>query len=148
MPYYECENDKLFLEALKIKLERKEHARGKGNICKKLKEGNYLVGLVDEDPGINPPSYYNKLKKINTVHNINIYEDSKHNNKIVELCPDLENWLINLFRNHRIDFQQNDLPENAEKFKILSKTQNKKVKELIETLLERSSELQKLKQYL
>lgn len=147
MPYYECSNDKRLLEALQITISKKEHVGGKGNVCNSLKIGNNLKGLVDEDPNSNKPSYYKKLIKINSNHNINIYSDSKHNNTLVELSPDLENWIINLFKIHKINFQQNDLPEDADKFKILSKTQKAKVKEIIESLIN-CSELQTLKQYL
>lgn len=147
MPYYECVNDKILLEALKITLQRKEHARGKGNVCKALKEGNYLKGLVDEDPLANQPSYYKKLQRLDSTYNINVYEDKLHNNILVELCPDLENWLINFFNIYNINFQKNNIPNNPERFKNLSNTQKEKVIELITTHSDKQ-EFQTLKQYL
>jgi len=147
MPLFECVNDKLLLEGLGFKILIKEHLHGKGNICKALKEGNNLKGMVDEDPDANKPMYYNKLELKNYIHNFRVYVDSKHNNRLVELCPDLENWLIHFFVSNNIELNQLNLPEDAERFKNLSKDQKDTVRQLLNDLMS-SPELRKLKSYL
>lgn len=96
MVYVECYADKALVNSLGIGEKKIVHAGGKSNVCKRLKRDTDSIGLVDEDPRSAQPSYIKstQLHQECTSLNIKLWLDRKRRNRIIMLCPRLEEWII------------------------------------------------------
>lgn len=113
MYYVECNPDKALLCTLGISRKQVIHSYGKGNVCRRLQKTANAIGLVDEDPKSARPSYIKTLKLIDTKDEIKLYFDSKTDNRLILLCPRLEEWIVLAARNANEDITRYGLPDNA-----------------------------------
>lgn len=144
--YFECDNDEALLNIFSVNKKSKKHSFSKGNVCNSLKKVNASIGMVDEDPSTQQNKYIKELgKPIKETYSIKTFIDLKRNNKIVMLCPRLEEWLYSIAKSNKInpvDFGLPKLPED------LHKTEFIKIKNKLSTFLEKllpTKELQYLK---
>ncbi|MEI7483071.1 MAG: hypothetical protein WCK13_00015 [Ignavibacteriota bacterium] len=102
--YYECDNDGALLDFFSIPKKDKEHSFSKGNVCNSLSKNTGVIGLVDEDSGTQQPSYIAGLgNPFAANHGIKVFNDIPNNNKIVMLCPRLEEWLYSVAKANNIN---------------------------------------------
>jgi len=141
--YYECDNDGALLDFFSIPKNEKEHSHSKGNVCNKISKNSGVCGLVDEDPQTQQPSYISNLgNSITSNHDIKIFQDAAKNNKIVMLCPRLEEWLYNTARKNNINPVDFGLPSKPGD---LHKEEFRKVKTKLNEFLSELSNLPELK---
>jgi hypothetical protein len=144
--YFECDNDEALLDVLSIPRKAKKHSFCKGNVCNSLKKVNDSIGMVDEDPSTKQNKYIIDLgKSVSDEYSIKVFSDTKRNNKIVMLCPRLEEWLYSIARINKInpvDFGLSKLPEDLHKVEFI------KIKDKLAIFLKKllsTKELQYLK---
>ena len=113
MYYVECNPDKALLCTLGISKKQVIHSFGKGNVCNRLKKTSNAIGLVDEDPKSAQPSYIKTLELVDTKDEIKLYFDSKTDNRLIMLCPRLEDWIVFAVRSANKDIMKYGLPDNA-----------------------------------
>lgn len=148
MIFVECNADKILVRSLGLRKKEIRHAYNKGNVCKKLEKSRNNKGLVDEDPGSVQPSYIDKLRLITIEDEIKVLYDSKTKNYLLVLCPRLEEWILDLTKELKVNLHKYNLPEDASN---LHKTLNTRLDyfwNLISDIKNKSSKLKTLKRFL
>jgi hypothetical protein len=92
--FVECKPDETLAFALGVARRDIEHALGRGRVCAQVSLRNSVLGMVDEDPGAALPQYFKILKEQSREHGIPVLIDEERNNRIIMLCPRLEEWLV------------------------------------------------------
>jgi hypothetical protein len=92
--YLECNPDETLAVSLGVTRKQIVHTDDKGRVCDNLSKRDNVIGMVDEDPFSAQPSYLKKLVQIKNEHGIKVLLDRKRQNKMVVICPRLEEWLI------------------------------------------------------
>jgi len=116
MIYVECSPDKTLVRALGISRKEIEHAYNKGNVCNKLMKTRNSKGLVDEDPSSAQPSYINRLRLHAQEHDVKLLCEEKNQNFLIVLLPRLEEWILKVVKEMKIDISEYTLPDNPKDF--------------------------------
>ena len=71
--------------------------------------------MVDEDPGNIQPPYIGsiRLSEDVTIHGIRVYEDDSRGNRLVVLCPKLEDWILRAASDSDLSMDTYGLPARA-----------------------------------
>jgi len=144
MYYVECNPDKALLCTLGISKKQVIHSYSKGNVCRRLQKTANVIGLVDEDPKSAQPSYIKTLKLINTKDEIKLYFDSKTDNRLIMLCPRLEDWIVLAARSANEDITKYGLPDNANVLHTVINIKQRNYQQLIEDIRDKSPMLKTL----
>jgi hypothetical protein len=116
MIFVECDADKILVSSLGVKRKEIKHANSKGNVCNQLQKRKRSKGLIDEDPGSAQPSYVSKLETISAENNIKVLYERKTHNYLIVLCPRLEEWILQIMKDLKIDLREYNLPEDSNNF--------------------------------
>ena len=101
--YVECYPDKVLVDVIaeRLRFSKKniDHRSGKARICKILEKYDNCIALLDEDPYSAQPPYLKRIlaksdSKVLDEYGIKVVIDANKNNRIVLLCPRLEEWII------------------------------------------------------
>jgi hypothetical protein len=138
MYFVECNPDKALLCTLGISKKQVIHSYGKGNVCNRLKKTSNAIGLVDEDPKSAQPSYIKTLELIDTKDEIKLYFDSKTDNRLILLCPRLEDWIVLAARSANKDITKYGLPDNANVLHKVINIKQRNYQQLIEDIRDKS----------
>ena len=118
MIYCECKPDATMLKVL-TQLPNKEivhEIKGKYEVVKRISRSRNGRGLIDEDPGSNHPIYLSRmiLQKDMPLRGLKLLEDTDRGNKVVVLCPKLEDWIIRAAQDSGLDLRdpRYNLPDN------------------------------------
>jgi len=117
MIYVECNPDELLVKLLTGVSKREIiHAGNKPEVCKRLKKINGVIGLVDEDPDSVQPGYISgREEEINDYgEGIKVLEE--RNNKLIILCPRLEEFILDIAKKEKIDVKKYKLLNNGNDF--------------------------------
>ena len=122
MPYskyiVECNNDKILVKSLvKIKLGQIHHAGNKTEVLKKLGRYSDSLGLVDEDPGFPQPPQMRSITLEDVGYGIKL--GRLRGNRLVVLCPRLEDWVFEATREANLSLQSSseELHSDSEGFR-------------------------------
>lgn len=113
MMYVECNPDKVLVSALGVPKREVLHAFGKDRACNSLKKIKGGMALLDEDPQGHQPPYLRSLSERSKQYGIRILYDEQRDNKIILLCPRLEEWLIETAKNADVNLEQYGLAKDA-----------------------------------
>lgn len=124
--HLECKPDETLVKVLGKTNRYIIHHNDKGRVCKYLSKNADLVGLIDEDPGSAQPSYLGGLKIVDKKYNIKELKDNGLQNKILVLCPRLEDWVVQLCKTENVDIESFNLNKNPNALhrEIISKLNN------------------------
>ena len=153
----ECFTDTILIEKLVPSTIGYNHKVGCNNVVKEMVSGrlkdNFAVGIIDKDKS--EVTYLKEFEKIDFVADSLILW--KHRNKlhyIIQICPALEKWLINICKKGEIHIEDYGLPATlAELIRITKSTQSDRdirISNLCKTLSERSDiiEIKKLRHWI
>ncbi|MBX2914354.1 MAG: hypothetical protein KF856_03670 [Cyclobacteriaceae bacterium] len=117
MIYYECHADRAFLEGLGFGSSElnKNHRFGRSRVLATVQEKVNSDALIDEDPFKGRDDFLKKLLKECVIYQDNalIYCKDKNENKIIILRPDLENFVLVVAKDLRVDLlKEFKLPKN------------------------------------
>jgi len=89
--------------------------KGKGEICNRLRKQTNCKGLLDEDPYSGQPRYLKeaRLEDDLTEHDIKVLHHGQTNNRLIVICPRLEEWILGAAREAGVDVRKYGLPNNA-----------------------------------
>jgi len=105
--HLECKPDEKLAMKLGITRKQIEHHNGKSRVYAALEKNKNQIGIVDEDPDPNPDhpkySYENNLVLIEEQYGIKRFFDEKQGNTVLVLKVKLEDWLISVCKNSKIN---------------------------------------------
>jgi hypothetical protein len=137
MIYVECKPDETLVRLL-TGLPRREiihELKGKGEVVNQIKKRSNAQGLVDEDPGSTQHRY---LRTMRTVHDLperglRLLGDSS-GNRIVILCPRLEEWIVQAAREEQLAISAYCLPEEPRRLHRIINDDLRKFERLVNDL--------------
>ena len=141
--FVECNADEALVRYL-TGLSRRQinhELKGKAAICIRLSNGRDEVGMVDEDPDSVQPPYLRsiRLSEDLTNHGIRVYEDDPRRNRLVVLCPRLEEWIIRTVQDAGLSMGAYGLPDSAITLHRVINYDLRKLQRLLEALSSASS---------
>jgi hypothetical protein len=144
MIFLECDPDKALVKALGMSNKEIKHVYSKGNVCNRLTKSSHAKGMVDEDPASPQPSYIGKLKLQLQQHDIKLLYDDKTQNRLIVLCPRLEEWILKATKNAGASILDYGLPNEAQRLHEIINTRAGSFEKLIKGIIEKSKMLQTL----
>jgi len=148
MIYLECEPDKALVKALGIPRKEIRHMYSKGNVCNRLEKTKNSKGLVDEDPLSAQPTYIGRLKPLLNKHRVKLLLDEKNQNYLIVLCPRLEDWVLNVTIEAKIDLLNYGLPNDPNKLHETLNIRLYNFKNLIDKIKQKSEMLKTLEEFI
>jgi hypothetical protein len=136
----ECNADEALAQAVGITPRNIEHSLGRGRVCKRLEQLHRATGMVDDDPGVSKPFYFNGLTELKWDLGIRLFDDKERGNRILVLSPRLEEWLVQSAR--QTGFKMTDYgfgSDNGIRLHAEINQRLKNVKALVSSLLEHKS---------
>ena len=153
MFFVECKPDHELVRSLaSVPIEKVEHAGNKSGVVKKLTRHrgapNYenSVGMIDEDPLSTQPPDLEKFREIRYLgrHKIRILHYRWLNNRLLVLCPRLEEWIVEAAREARINLNEYGLPSDPRKLHEVINLGIKRFRDLVEDLMKQSNRVKEL----
>lgn len=118
MIYVECKPDFALVKSI-TKIPKREiiHETNKPEVCKRLERQRNCEGLVDEDPSSTQPPYIGKLRLENNLpqDELKVLYDESRDNRLIVLCPRLEEWILKAAREANLNMEKYPLPNTPEK---------------------------------
>lgn len=110
MIFFECYTDESLLRCLGLNSRelRGGHSFGRSRVSAKLKIATNSIGLVDEDPNSPQDPYLKHLLSLKPLHKddyLICVKDTK-NNKLLVLRPNLEEWVLKLAYDKKINLTE------------------------------------------
>jgi len=92
--FVECYPDEALAFALGVPRREVEHGGNKAGVCAQVARRSRTTGMIDQDPDTAPMPYMKTLAEQHVEHDIRVLSDSQRNNRLVVICPRLEEWLV------------------------------------------------------
>ena len=147
MIYVECNSDKALVSTLGFEQKGILHTYGKGNACNRLLRNKAHTALLDEDPLSAQHSYLKGLAPYGEQYGLRLLLDSQRGNRVILICPDLEEWLVRTAKIEKVGLAQYGLPSDAHTLHEVLAFEQKKLRGLIGAL-EKSASMKLLTQWL
>ena len=137
MIYVECKPDETLVRLL-TGLPRREiihELKGKSEVVNQIKKRSNTQGLVDEDPQSIQPPCLGEMRIVQDLHEmgLRLLGDSR-NNRIVVLCPRLEEWVVQAAREEQLAISAYRLPEEPRRLHRVINDDLRKFERLVNDL--------------
>ncbi len=136
--HVECLPDEIIVRCLGKSAKMITHHTGKSRIMSRLKATQNAIALTDEDPLSAKHPHERTLQVLDSRFGLKVLKDNSLN-KVVLICPRLEEWLIKACVDTKIDITNFGLPNSGNE---LHKVINQRLlagKKLINFLIEQNS---------
>ena len=144
----ECNPDFVLVSSLiSISKKKIEHASGKARVIRKLMRNfENSIGMVDEDPHSTTPSALKKFREIEFLdrYKIKILYHSQRRNRLVVLCPKLEEWIVEAGKEANVNLNNYNLPSDPIELHKIINIRTKEFHKLIEDLSKTSPRIKAL----
>jgi len=110
----ECNADEVVLRALGVTKKQLLHFGGKGNVINRLKELPGATGIVDEDPA----SAHTEGLRLLT-------RQGKGGQRLILVCPKLEDWLIHRAKSMGVEPENYGLPADPNRLHSIPRYEQK-----------------------
>lgn len=122
----ECFPDEALLRVLGVPRKRLLHERSKGRILTRLRGLPDAVGMVDEDPESPQHRDLNTYRRIQTGEGLHLLvRGGSGNQRLIVLCPRLEEWLIQRAKSMRIAPEDFGLSSNPDRLHSIPHYENR-----------------------
>lgn len=123
----ECGADEAVLRALGLPRKQLLHFGGKYELVKKLKDRAHDVGMVDEDPGKGaPPQDMGSYRRAESGEGLHLLtRQGSGGQRLVVICPKLEDWLIQRARSSGIRPEDYGLPSDPDRLHSIPRYEQK-----------------------
>ena len=106
MLYVECKPDQVLAQKL-TRLPQREivHAlKGRPEVLRFIAEQSNSIAMIDEDPDSRQPTIFGQMirNEDSTSRRLMVYFDRRRNNRVVVICPKLEDWILRAAQDARI----------------------------------------------
>ena len=112
MLFLECSPDATLARTLGVPRQEIIHSSGKGKVARNLQKRPGVSGMVDQDPGSAEPEALRQFCEESNHHGVILKVDRERYNRLVILCPRLEEWIIQTARAAQIPMTDFRLSEN------------------------------------
>ena len=117
MIYVECKPDKILVIVLTNKTpDEILHFGGKSEIFRRMQRERNVIGIVDEDQSAPTHPYIRNLNLENQKYSLKLYLDKPRANKLIVICPRLEEWILEIAKQENINLSDFNLPDNPNEF--------------------------------
>jgi hypothetical protein len=107
----ECYPDEAVLRALGVPKRQVRHAAGKGEVLNRLRDLREAIGMVDEDPASAQPRELGNYEQVADTEGLRLMaRRGSSGQRLIILCPRLEDWLMQRARACGVDPTQHCLP--------------------------------------
>ena len=146
----ECNADEVVLRALGLPRKQLLHFGGKYELVKKLKKRARDVGMVDEDPGKIQPQDMSSYRQMDSAEGLHLLaRQGSGGQRLVMICPKLEDWLIERAKSSGIRPKDYGLPSDPEKLHSISRYEQKEgFCRFLAELIERDSGMHLLRRWI
>lgn len=115
--YVECKADRALVSAV-TRVARRDivhELKGKYEVCIRVAKQQNCRALIDEDPGAIVPPYVTRLRQTAggedmTENGLTVLDDSSRGNRVVIVCPRLEQWVLSAAKEVGADVRAYGLP--------------------------------------
>ena len=123
----ECNADEVVLRALGVTKKQLLHFGGKGNVINRLKKLPGTTGIVDEDPAsAQPRDLNNYQEEVQTTEGLRLLtRQGKGGQRLILVCPKLEDWLIARAKSSGIRPKDYGLPSDPDKLHSIPRYEQK-----------------------
>ncbi|GAJ07436.1 unnamed protein product [marine sediment metagenome] len=122
----ECNADEAVLRALGLPRKQLLHFGGKYELLKKLKKRPHDVGMVDEDPGKVQPQDMGSYRQTDSAEGLHLLaRQGSGGQRLVMICPKLEDWLIQRAKSSGIRPEDYGLPSDPDKLHSIPRYEQK-----------------------
>jgi len=115
------------------------HSPGKGNVFRLLDKYWGVTGMVDEDLGSAQPRSLRRFVQVSDTYDLRLRIDKGSNNRLVVVCPKLEDWLIKTAKTANMKMAKFSLSENPRELHADINTRLPNLERLIQELLQLQS---------
>jgi hypothetical protein len=144
----ECDPDLVLVETLTTpSRKRNKHAGGKSMVIRNLmRTYENSVGMIDEDPASIQPDDLQRFTETNRLQReqIRIHHHDQRNNRLIVLCPKLEEWVLGACSEAGIDVRDYNLPNNPNQLHEVINVRINRFRQLVEDLMKRSDRVRAL----
>jgi hypothetical protein len=122
----ECNADEMVLRNLGVSRKQLLHFGGKYELVKKLKERVHDIGMVDEDPGKNQPQDMGSYRIMDSAEGLQLLaRQGSGGQRLVVVCPKLEDWLIDRAKSSGIRPEDYGLPTDPDRLHSIPRYEQK-----------------------
>ncbi len=107
-----CFPDEALLRILGVPRKQVLHERSKGRIITRLRTPSNTMGMVDEDPGSAQHQDLRNYRQLEAREGLRLLTRQSGGQRLIVLCPRLEEWLIQRAKASRIKPGDFGLPGN------------------------------------
>ncbi len=137
MIYVECKPDETLVRLL-TGLPRREiihDLKGKNEVVNQIRKRSNAQGMVDEDPQATQHPYLKEMSEVQDLpeRGLRVLGDSL-NNRIVILCPRLEEWIVQAAREEQLSISDYGLPEEPRRLHRVINDDLRKFERLVNDL--------------
>lgn len=145
----ECTPDVTLVTTLtSVSKRRVDHVHGRSRVLRRLVR-NYenSIGMVDEDPNRAHSHDWQKFREIEFSERdrLRILYQNRRNNRLIVLCPRLEDWIIEASREVNMDLNRYNLPNEPDELHEIVNLRIEEFQQLIEELMQRSNRIRALR---
>ncbi|MHC4192135.1 MAG: hypothetical protein ACYTBX_18420 [Planctomycetota bacterium] len=146
----ECDADEVVLRALGLPRKQLLHFGGKYELLKKLKNRANDVGMVDEDPGKLQPKDMSSYRQTDSAEGLHLLtRRGKGGQRLVVICPKLEDWLIARAKSSGIRLQDYGLPSDPDRLHSIPRYEQKEgFRRFLAELIEQDKGLHLLRRWI
>ena len=123
----ECSADEVLLKALGVPKKQLLHFGGKDKVISRLRDLPGHTGMVDQDPAsIQHPDLRASYRNVKSAEGLHLLlRQGGGGQKLILLCPKLEDWLIDQARSSGLRLLEYGLPDNPDRLHSIPRYEEK-----------------------
>jgi hypothetical protein len=137
--FLECKPDEMLARVAGVPPCVIVHSPGKGNVAKLLGKHSGVIGMVDEDLGSAEPGTFRHYAQVSDTYDLRLRVQKDSKNRLVVVCPKLEDWLIKTAKTASIKMEDFSMSENPRALHADINARLPNLKRLLLELLKRES---------
>ena len=137
--FLECKPDEVLARVAGVPPHAIVHSPGNGSVSKLLGKHPGVTGMVDEDLGSAEPRALKQYLQVSDIHDLRLRIEKGSSNRLVVVCPKLEDWLIKTAKTASVKMTKFSLSENPCELHADINTRLPNMERLLQELLARKS---------
>jgi hypothetical protein len=109
--FLECKPDETLAVALGVSPRAVIHCHGKGRVSRNLRDHSGVTGMVDEDAGATETPTLREFAEVSNAYNVRLKLHQVQKNRLVVICPKLEDWVIEAAKASHVKMTKYNLSE-------------------------------------